>query len=386
MADQPKKILIYDTTLRDGEQSPGFTMTMDEKERFACQLNRLGVDVIEAGFPASNREDFEAVKKISQVVRGTQVSALARAMEQDIDRAWEAVKSADDPRIHIFVPSSDIQMKYQLRKTGDEIINLAVEAVKKAKGYMGNVQFTAMDATRSDKDFLVILFSHVIKAGASVINVADTVGISEPFEFYDLIKYLKEKVIDIDMVILSVHCHNDLGLATANSIAAIRAGALQVEGTINGIGERAGNASLEEIIMAIHVKRENLKAVTGANTKEIMATSDLLTKITGSNVQPNKAIVGSNAFAHESGIHQDGILKKTSTYEILSPELIGREKTNIVIGKHSGRHGLRKRLEELGYKMDEAELNRLFHKFKKFTYKKKSVNDDELIEFIERVS
>lgn len=373
-----ERVYIFDTTLRDGEQSPGYTMNAQEKLRVAKQLEALGVDVIEAGFPQASEGDFQAVKLIAENVKDCEVAALARANEEDIDRAWEAIRHAKKPRIHTFISTSDIHLKYQLKKTRDEVIQIAVNSVKRAKRYTPNVEFSAMDATRSDWDFLVKIFEEAIEAGATVINIPDTVGYAIPDEFGNLVKYIRENVRNISNAIISVHCHNDLGLAVANSIAAIKNGARQVECTINGIGERAGNASLEEIAMILKTRKDMFSVYTNINSEKIYPTSRLVTTITGIPVQPNKAIVGANAFAHESGIHQDGILKAKFTYEIMTPESVGIPKSTLVLGKHSGRHAFRERIKELGFTLDDKELNLAFKRFKALADLKKNVYDEDI--------
>jgi len=375
---QNDRIFIFDTTLRDGEQSPGFNMNMDEKLHFADQLVKLGVDIIEAGFPRSSQGDFDAVRRIAGRVKGAQVAGLARANFDDIDTAWEALKGAENPRIHTFISSSDIHIEYQLKKTREQVLEQAVAAVKRACSYTSNVEFSPMDATRSDRDYLASMVEAVIEAGAATVNIPDTVGYSIPSEFHDLIAFLFERVKNIHRAVISVHCHNDLGLAAANALAAIQAGARQVECTVNGIGERAGNTSLEEIVMAIKTRANLFSVTTGINTKQIMATSKLLTHITGVAVQPNKAIVGANAFAHESGIHQDGVLKNAMTYEIMNPEDVGIGRSNIVLGKHSGRHAVIERLKFLGYDLSGEELERFFKYFKALADAKKQIFDEDL--------
>ena len=375
---QNDRIFIFDTTLRDGEQSPGFSMNMDEKLHFADQLVKLGVDIIEAGFPRSSQGDFDAVRRIAGRVKGAQVAGLARANFDDIDTAWEALKGAENPRIHTFISSSDIHIEYQLKKTREQVLEQAVAAVKRACSYTSNVEFSPMDATRSDRDYLARMVEAVIEAGAATVNIPDTVGYSIPSEFHDLIAFLFEHVKNIHRAVISVHCHNDLGLAAANALAAIQAGARQVECTVNGIGERAGNTSLEEIVMAIKTRANLFSVTTGINTKQIMATSKLLTHITGVAVQPNKAIVGANAFAHESGIHQDGVLKNAMTYEIMNPEDVGIGRSNIVLGKHSGRHAVIERLKFLGYDLSNEELERFFKYFKALADAKKQIFDEDL--------
>ncbi|HOV90420.1 MAG TPA: 2-isopropylmalate synthase [Syntrophorhabdaceae bacterium] len=372
------RVYIFDTTLRDGEQSPGNTMNTQEKIRVAKQLEALGVDIIEAGFPIASEGDFDAVRKIASIVKNSEIAGLARANNEDIDRAWEAIKIAEKPRIHTFISTSDIHLKYQFRKTRDEILKIAVDAVKRAKSYTPNVEFSAMDATRSDWDYLCKVFAEVIDAGATTINVPDTVGYAVPDEFGKLIKYIVDHVPNISQATISVHCHNDLGLAVANSIAAIQNGARQVECTINGIGERAGNASLEEIAMIIRTRKDLFDVKTGIITEKIYPTSRLITSITGVAVQPNKAIVGANAFAHESGIHQDGLLKAKMTYEIMTPESVGIPKSSLVLGKHSGRHAFRDRIESLGYTLTDKELNNAFKRFKALSDVKKYVYDEDI--------
>ncbi|MCX7679427.1 MAG: 2-isopropylmalate synthase [Spirochaetes bacterium] len=373
-----EKVYIFDTTLRDGEQSPGFSMNTTEKLHMANQLMKLGVDIIEAGFPIASRGDFEAVQKIASTAKGVQIAALARANFQDIDTAWDAIKEAENPRIHTFISSSDIHIHYQLKKTREQVLEQAVEAVKRACRYTSNVEFSPMDATRSERKFLAQMIEAVIEAGATTINIPDTVGYAIPSEFYDLIKFLKENVHGIEKVIISVHCHNDLGLAVANSLAAIQAGARQVECTINGIGERAGNTAMEEVVMAIKTRSNLFNVHTDIRTQQIVPTSKLLTHITGVTVQPNKAIVGANAFAHESGIHQDGMLKNAMTYEIMRPEDVGISKSTLVLGKHSGRHAVIDRLKHLGYELSEEELERFFKYFKALADVKKEIFDEDL--------
>jgi 2-isopropylmalate synthase len=373
-----KRIFIFDTTLRDGEQSPGNTMNTQEKLRVARQLEILGVDIIEAGFPIASDGDFDAVKQIAGIIKNSEVAGLARANDMDIDRAWEAIKNARKPRIHTFISTSDIHLKHQFRKSRDEVLKIAVNSVRRAKKYTPNVEFSAMDATRSDWDYLCRVFAEVIDAGAVTVNVPDTVGYAVPDEFGKLIRYIKEHVSNISQAIISVHCHNDLGLAVANSIAAIQNGACQVECTINGIGERAGNASLEEIAMILRTRKNIFPADTRIVTEKIYPTSRLVTSITGVSVQPNKAIVGANAFAHESGIHQDGLLKAKLTYEIMTPESVGISKSSLVLGKHSGRHAFRDRIEELGYTLNDKELNLAFKRFKTLSDMKKYVYDEDI--------
>lgn len=376
------KVYIFDTTLRDGEQSPGFSMNIEEKLLFADQLVKLGVDVIEAGFPVISDGDFNSVKKVSERVKGVQIAGLARANAKDIEAAWEALKNAESPRIHTFISSSDIHIEHQFKKTREEVLEIAVEAVKMAKSYTPNVEFSPMDATRSDPAFLARMVESVINAGATTVNIPDTVGYTIPSEFHNLIKYLFENVSEIERAIIAVHCHNDLGLAVANSIAAVQAGARQIECTVNGIGERAGNTAMEEVVMAVKVRGEALGLKTDINTEQIMATSKLLTHITGVSVQPNKAIVGGNAFAHESGIHQDGLLKNSMTYEIMKPEDVGIRKSKLILGKHSGKHAVTDRLKDLGFELNNEERDRFFKYFKSLADRKKEVYDEDLIVLI----
>ncbi len=373
-----EKIIIFDTTLRDGEQSPGASMNVQEKLRVARQLERLNIDVIEAGFPIASQGDFEAVQQVAKEIRCAQIAGLARANSKDIDRAWEALQDGENPRIHTFIATSDIHLQHKLRKSREEVLDMAVSAVRHACKYTPNVEFSAEDASRSDLGFLCQVIEAVIDAGATTINIPDTVGYAIPQEFGDRIRHIRDNVPNIHKAVLSVHCHNDLGLAVANSIAAIYNGARQVEATINGIGERAGNTSLEEVVMTIHTRQDVLPFTTGIDTEHIYTTSRLVSLITGMVVQPNKAIVGANAFAHEAGIHQDGILKEPSTYEIMSPENIGIRYSSLVLGKHSGRHAFRERLKDLGYQLNEKELDRVFQRFKEVADKKKEIYDEDI--------
>lgn len=379
-----RKIKIFDTTLRDGEQSPGASMNIGEKLNLARQLARLRVDVIEAGFPIASDGDFEAVKAIASEIKGVEIAGLARANEKDIYRAYSAVKYSEKPVIHTFIATSDLHLKYKLKLSRESLYEKAVAMVKYAKSFVENVEFSAEDASRSDPDFLYRVIEGVISAGATTVNIPDTVGYATPFEFYDFIKNIKEKVKGIENIVLSVHCHDDLGLGVANSLSAIAAGANQVECTINGIGERAGNASLEEIVMALDVRKDIYKAETNINTTEIYRSSQLLTHITGVSVQPNKAIVGRNAFAHESGIHQDGVLKEKTTYEIMTPERVGRQSNELVLGKHSGKHALKDKLESLGYLLSEKEIEDAFIKFKALSDRKKEIYDEDIDSLIAR--
>ncbi|MFP4583166.1 MAG: 2-isopropylmalate synthase [Desulfococcaceae bacterium] len=373
-----ERVYIFDTTLRDGEQSPGASMNTGEKLRLAGRLEKLGVDVIEAGFPAASEGDFEAVSRIAEEIRECQVAALCRAGKDDIDKAWAAVKHAAKPRIHTFIATSDIHLEYKLRMSREEVVKAAVEAVGYARSLTSSVEFSAEDGSRSDPDYLCEVFGAAIAAGATVVNLPDTVGYAIPSEFEQMVKYVMEHTPGMDKAILSVHCHNDLGLATANTLAAIRAGARQAEVTINGIGERAGNTALEEVIMAMHTRPTYLPMETNIVTEQIMPTSRLVSMITGMIVQPNKAVVGANAFAHEAGIHQDGVLKNPMTYEIMRPETVGLKTSNLVLGKHSGRAALRSRLEEMGYQLSDEELAQVFKEFKRLADRKKSVVDEDL--------
>jgi 2-isopropylmalate synthase len=353
-------------------------MNVEEKITLAKQLARLGVDIIEAGFAISSPGDFEAIKRIGAEVEGPVICSLARARKEDIDRAWEALKDAPKRRIHTFHSTSDIHLKHQYRISREEALKRSVEMVKLARSYVDDVEFSPMDATRTDISYLNEVVEAVIEAGAKTVNIPDTVGYATPGEFGALIRGIKEKVRNIDKAVISVHCHNDLGLAVANALSAIVNGAEQVECTVNGIGERAGNCSMEEVVMALRTRKDFFNADSGINSEEIMRTSRLVTKITGIPVQPNKAIVGANAFAHESGIHQDGLLKERTTYEIMRPESIGLIKTNLVLGKHSGRHAFRDRLKQMGYDFSEDDLNKAFERFKHIADQKKEVFDEDL--------
>ncbi|NMA64731.1 MAG: 2-isopropylmalate synthase [Clostridiaceae bacterium] len=372
------RVYIFDTTLRDGEQSPGCSMNLQEKVQLAKQLERLKVDVIEAGFAIASPGDFQSVKAIAETIKDCTVASLSRANEKDIDRAAEALKNAVNPLIHTFIATSDIHMKYKLKMTPDEVLERTKYMVAYAKKYCPNVEFSAEDATRSNPEFLYRVFETAIKSGATVINVPDTVGYTTPDEFYELIQNIKENVSGIEKVVLSVHCHNDLGMAVANSLAALKAGARQMECTINGIGERAGNASLEEIVMAIKTRNPIFNVDLRIDTTQIYRTSKMLTNITGVAVQPNKAIVGANAFAHEAGIHQHGVLAEKSTYEIMTPESIGLNRNKMVLGKHSGRHAFEEHLKSLGYNLTKEELDSAFEKFKVLADKKKDVQDADI--------
>ncbi|MGD8427043.1 MAG: 2-isopropylmalate synthase [Balneolaceae bacterium] len=374
------QIKIFDTTLRDGEQSPGFSMNQDEKLRLALQLERLRADVIEAGFPIASEGDFNTVREISKHIHNSTVAALCRTTTKDIDRAAASLEPATKARIHTFIATSDIHMKYKLKKNREEVLESAVEAVEYANQFCDEVEFSAEDASRSDPAFLYKIFGAVINAGADIINVPDTVGYAMPWEFGELIKSIRQNVPNINEVTLSVHCHNDLGMAVANSLMAIRNGAQQIECTINGIGERAGNASLEEIVMAIATREDKRK--TNIVTEELVPSSRLLSEITGHKVQPNKAVVGDNAFAHEAGIHQHGVLNNPMTYEIMTPKSVGLSSNRIVLGKHSGRFALNKKLQKMGYTLGKDELNQVYVKFTKLADRKKKINENELLKLI----
>lgn len=374
-----RKIDIYDTTLRDGEQSPGVNLNSIEKLEIAKQLERLGVDIIEAGFPAASPGDLESVKQIASTVKNSTVTGLARTVKSDIDAAWEALKVAENPRLHIFIATSPIHMTHKLKKTPEQVVATAVESIQYAKQFFPRVQWSAEDAFRSDREFLAHIVEQAITAGASVVNIPDTVGYATPQEYGALFKFLKENVPNIEQAKLSAHCHNDLGMAVANTLAAIENGADQVEGTINGIGERAGNVALEEVAVALYTRQdfyENIK--TDLTLNEIKRTSQLVSKLTGMHIQANKAVVGKNAFAHESGIHQDGVLKEPTTYEIITPELIGEASNNLVMGKHSGRHAFQDRAKSLGFELDQEAINSAFQEFKKLADRKKEITNDDL--------
>ncbi len=374
-----ERIRIFDTTLRDGEQSPGCSMNLEEKLALARQLARLGVDIIEAGFPIASEGDLESVKAISRALRETVICALARTSPADIEHAQEALADAARPRIHTFIATSDIHLEHKLRMSREQVLIEVDRAVRQARQHVDDVEFSAEDATRSDPDFLVEVFRVALEAGASTLNVPDTVGYTTPSEYYELIQFLRRHVPGSERAVFSLHCHNDLGLAVANSLAAIRAGARQVECTVNGIGERAGNTAMEEVVMALKTRPDVYAGVdTGIVTTEIYPTSRLLQSIIGVPVQPNKAIVGDNAFAHEAGIHQDGVLKKAITYEIMTPQSIGRPSNELVLGKHSGRHALRDRLVELGMALEGEEFERAFRRFKELADKKKVIYNEDL--------
>ena len=376
------RVSIFDTTLRDGEQSPGCSMNLTEKVRMAARLQDLGVDVIEAGFPIASEGDYAAVKAIGAQCQKVKVAALCRTADQDVARAAEALKYAARPRIHTFCATSDIHLEHKLKKTRAEVIAMTRAAVRQARSYADDVEFSAEDATRSDIDYLCEVLDAAVDAGASVLNVPDTVGYTTPIEYTHLVQQVRERVVRDRDVIISVHCHNDLGLAVANSLAAIEAGARQVECTINGIGERAGNASLEEIVMALHVRADRLPFETNIKTTELYATSQLLSSIVGFDVQPNKAIVGRNAFAHEAGIHQHGVINNPLCYEIMTPESVGVPANSLVLGKHSGRHALSLRYAELGYDVTATELDAAYVSFTRLADRKKRIYDQDLISLL----
>ncbi len=378
----PRIIKIFDTTLRDGEQSPGASMNLDEKLKVAHALVDLGVDIIEAGFPIASPGDFEAVKLIAQEVHGATICGLARCNDDDIDRAWEALESSNDPRIHVFLATSAIHREFKLKMTPDEIIRRAIEGVTRAKSYCDNIEFSPEDASRTEPDFLCEVVEAAISAGANTVNIPDTVGYATPAHMARVIKTLRDRVPNIHDAVISIHCHNDLGLAVANSLAAVENGAGQIECTINGIGERAGNCSLEEVVMAMRTRLDAFQADTKIDTKRLVPTSRLVSAITGLHVQRNKAIVGRNAFAHEAGIHQDGMLKERRTYEIMKPEDVGLEKTDLVLGKHSGRAALADRAKALGFHLSADQLQNVFVRFKELADKKKEIYDGDLAALI----
>jgi 2-isopropylmalate synthase len=384
-----EKIIIFDTTLRDGEQAPGASLSISEKLEIAQQLAILGVDVIEAGFPVSSPVQFEAAAQIAEQVTGPTIAGLARANEKDIEAAGKAIAPAKKKRIHTFIATSPIHMKYKLKKNGAEVLKLAVEAVKYAKTFTDDVEFSPEDACRSEMSFLIEILTAVIEAGATTLNIPDTVGYILPYEYGRIIAQLKSDVPGIDKCIISTHCHNDLGMAVANSLTGVRNGARQVECTVNGLGERAGNAALEEVVMAIHTRPDFFgKAgpnalTTNINTKEIYRTSQLVSRLTGFVIQPNKAVVGANAFAHESGVHVDGVLKERSTYEIMTPETIGLSGSRMVLGRHTGRHGFADRCKKLGYKLSKEELERAYQRFLQVADKKKEVFDEDVVVIID---
>ena len=380
----PAVIRIFDTTLRDGEQSPGATMTTEEKLQVAEQLVRLNVDIIEAGFPAASPGDLEAVKEIARRSRGAAIAGLARANKGDIDAAWEGVREADQPVIHVFLAASDIHLKYKLKLSPEEALQQVKTMVAYARNLCPTIEFSAEDATRSDWDYLCRVFEAAIRSGASTINVPDTVGYTMPHEYEMLFRYLRERVPGMEDVVMSAHCHNDLGMATANTLAAIKAGARQVEVTVNGIGERAGNTAMEEVVMALRTRPETFGRVdTRIKADELLATSQLVSRLTSIPVQPNKAVVGANAFAHEAGIHQDGMLKNRLTYEIMTPQSVGWADTKLVLGKHSGRHGLDARLRQLGHRLTAEQLQVAYRRFVALADRKKHITDADLIYILE---
>lgn len=372
------RLIIFDTTLRDGEQSPGASMNLTEKLEIAHALHELGVDVIEAGFPIASPGDFEAVQAIAKQVEGPTICGLARCNAADIDRAWEALKPAMKPRIHVFLATSAIHREFKLHMAKDEIVRRAVEGVKRAKGYLDDVEFSPEDAARTELDFLAEVVEKAIEAGATTVNIPDTVGFAVPEQYAAAIRHLKQNVRNIEKAVISVHCHNDLGLAVANSLAALKEGARQIECTINGLGERAGNCALEEVVMAVRTRGDYYGLQSSINTKRLLPTSRLVSRVTGIQVQRNKAIVGQNAFAHEAGIHQDGMLKHAQTYEIMRPEDVGLQRTELVLGKHSGRHALRQKIRDLGYHLDDQQLQQVFEQFKALADRKKTVYDADI--------
>jgi 2-isopropylmalate synthase len=381
---QRARITVFDTTLRDGEQSPGCSMNVREKLRLAHQLDRLGVDVIEAGFPIASEGDFAAVQAIAATVRRPIIAGLARACSQDIERAWQALKGAARPRIHVFLATSDIHLQYKLKMSRQQCLEQARDSVRLAKSFCPDVEFSPEDATRTDPEFLCQVLAAVVDAGATTLNIPDTVGYSMPAEFGELIQTFRQRVPGIEGVTISAHCHNDLGLAVANSLAAVAAGARQVECAINGIGERAGNASLEEIVMAMRVRPDRYPYETGVVTEQLFPASQMLSETTGVPVQPNKAVIGRNAFAHEAGIHQDGMLKNPLTYEIMTPRSVGVPDSRLVLGKHSGRHALGLRCEQLGFQFDRRELDEIYRRFVVLADKIKHVQEHHLLELIQQ--
>jgi 2-isopropylmalate synthase len=377
------RVFIFDTTLRDGEQSPGASMNLDEKRRIAAVLEEMGVDIIEAGFPIASNGDFEAVREIAKQTKTSSVAGLARAARRDIDRAWEALQGAARPRIHTFISTSPLHMKFKLQMEPEQVQQAIADSVSYARKLCDDVEWSPEDGSRSEHDFLCRCVETAIKSGARTINIPDTVGYAVPEEFAALIAMLKNRVPNIDQAIISVHCHNDLGLAVANSLAAVGAGARQIECTINGLGERAGNAALEEIVMALRTRHDRMPYDTGIKTEAITKASRLVSTITGFPVQPNKAIVGANAFAHESGIHQDGMLKHAGTYEIMTPESVGLMRSTLVMGKHSGRHAFKTKLKELGFELGENALEDAFRRFKDLADKKKEIFDEDIVALVD---
>ena len=382
--DPAARVIIFDTTLRDGEQSPGCSMNLDEKLRVAHTLEELGVDVIEAGFPIASNGDFEAVREVGRQTKNSTVAGLARAHRADIDRAWEALRDAARPRIHTFLSTSPLHMQYKLQMTPEQVHEAVIDSVSYARSLCDDVEWSPEDGSRTEIDFLCRTVESAIKAGARTINIPDTVGYAIPEEFAALIRSLYERVPNIDQAVISVHCHNDLGLAVANSLSAVAVGARQIECTINGIGERAGNCALEEVVMALRTRRDAMPYWTGVNTKKIAQASHLVSAITGFSVQPNKAIVGANAFAHEAGIHQDGVLKNAQTYEIMTPESVGLLKSTLVMGKHSGRHAFREKLKELGFAdLGDNAIQAAFQRFKDLADRKKDVFDEDIVALVD---
>ncbi|SFG84456.1 2-isopropylmalate synthase [Sporolactobacillus nakayamae] len=372
-----EKVEIYDTTLRDGEQSPGCSLNEHEKVQVAQQLERLNVDVIEAGFPAASPDDFKAVQNISKIIKNSTVTGLARSKKSDIDAAWEALKQTANPRIHVFIATSQVHMAYKLRMKPEEVLETAAASVRYARQFFPQIEFSCEDASRSDYAFMSRVVQSAIEAGASIINLPDTVGYCSPQEYAAMFQYVKKHVPDIDKVRLSCHCHNDLGMATANTLAAVDAGVRQIECTVNGVGERAGNVALEEIGVALHIRKDIYKVATQLKLDEISKTSKLVSHLMNSPIAANKAVVGANAFAHEAGIHQDGVLKNPKTYEIISPSLIGLDSGRLVLGKHSGRHAFRKKANEMGVRLTEEQVDQSFQAFKNLADKKKKITDDD---------
>ena len=382
-ARDPNRVIIFDTTLRDGEQSPGCSMNLEEKLQVAATLEEMKVDVIEAGFPIASNGDFEAVQEVAKLVTESTVAGLARATAKDIDRAWEALQTAARPRIHTFISTSPLHMKHKLRMAPEDVHQAVIDSVGHARKLCDDVEWSPEDGTRSEHDFLCRCVESAIKAGEGTVNIPDTVGYTVPAEFHALIAMLMNRVPNIDKAVISVHCHNDLGLAVANSLAAVGAGARQVECTINGIGERAGNAAMEEIVMALRTRHDAVPCTTGVNSQLIMKASRLVSAITGFSVQPNKAIVGANAFAHESGIHQDGVLKNAQTYEIMTPESVGLHRSTLVMGKHSGRHAFKSKLKELGFELNDNQLQDAFVRFKDLADAKKDIYDEDILALVD---
>lgn len=377
-----RKVNIFDTTLRDGEQSPGVNLNFSEKLEIAKQLERLNVDIIEAGFPAASKGDFSSVKKIAETIKNCSVTGLARSVKSDIDAAWESLKDGAEPRLHVFIATSPIHREHKLKMTKEQVVENAVASIKYAAKKFPIIQWSAEDACRTELPFLAEIVEQAIQAGANVINIPDTVGYITPKEYGEIFTYLRENVPSADKVIFSAHCHDDLGMAVANSLSAIEHGAGQIEGALNGIGERAGNAAIEEVAVALHIRNDFYKAKTRLRLSEINRTSSLVSKLTGMVVPANKAIVGRNAYAHESGIHQDGVLKEKTTYEIISPELVGYQPDSMVLGKHSGRHAFKTRLEELGFAVTDDEVKKLFKTFKDLADRKKEMTDEDLVAIV----